>query len=134
MLFSMQPNVKNAAKLKGKTGVSRLLNACRYSYAGFLAVFRSEQAFRQECYVALILIPVASLLPIAPLLRVLCIVSLLGVLLVELLNSALEAVVDRIGHDIHPLSKLAKDAGSAAVSLALLISAMIWLHALGSLL
>jgi diacylglycerol kinase (ATP) len=87
---------------------------------------RSESAFRQETAFALILIPAAVFVPVGPVERVLLISSVLLVLLVELMNSAIEAVVDRISLDRHELSGRAKDCGSAAVMIALLICALTW--------
>ena len=88
---------KNAEALKGKTGFRRLLNATRYSMQGFKAAFTHEAAFREESIAAAVLIPIAILLPVSWLETVLLIVAVLLLLLTEILNSALEAVVDRIG-------------------------------------
>ena len=105
---------------KGKTGVRRVMNAFHYSMAGLRAAFSYEDAFRQEALLAVLLIPASFLLPVGGLSRALMIASVLLVLIVELLNSAIEAVVDRVSLDHHHLSKRAKDIGSAAVFLALL--------------
>ena len=111
---------------KGKTGLQRVLNAAGYSWAGLTTAFRHEDAFRQELYLALLLIPLALILGDSGIERALMIAAVLGVLIVELLNSALEAAVDRISLDHHELIKRAKDMGSAAVLLALLNVAVIW--------
>lgn len=124
----MSENKKpNAEALKGKTGFRRLINATGYSMKGFKAAYQNEAAFREESIAAAILIPVAFLLPVNWLESAILSASVLGVLLAEILNSALEAVVDRIGTEIHPLSGRAKDMGSAAVLIALIIAVMFWL-------
>ena len=109
-----------------RTGLLRALFALKHSYDGLLTTFRSESAFRQETALAVVLIPCALLLPATPVERVMLIGSVLLVLLVELLNSAVEAVVDRISLDRHELSRRAKDCGSAAVLIALIICTMTW--------
>lgn len=111
---------------KGKTGLQRVLNAAGYSWAGLTAAFKHEDAFRQELYLALLLIPLALILGDTGIERALMIAAVLGVLVVELLNSALEAAVDRISLDHHELIKRAKDMGSAAVLLALVNVVVIW--------
>jgi diacylglycerol kinase (ATP) len=112
---------------KGKTGAARIWNALRYSLDGFLAAFRHEEAFRQELLLAVVLAPVALLLPASGAGKALMIGSLLLVLIVELLNSAVEAAVDRISLENHRLAKRAKDIGSAAVFLSLVNVAVVWL-------
>lgn len=111
---------------KGKTGLRRVWNAFFYSMAGFAAAFKYEDAFRQEIILAAILIPLTFFLPASNIGRALMIASMLLVLIVELLNSALEATVDRISIENHPLAKRAKDIGSAAVFVALLNAAIVW--------
>jgi diacylglycerol kinase (ATP) len=111
---------------KGKTGVRRLLNAVVYTSHGFVSAFRHEEAFRQELLLALFLIPTALLMQASGVEKVLMIASVLMVLVVELLNSALEAAVDLISLESHELAKRAKDMGSAAVFLSLLNVAAIW--------
>lgn len=106
--------------------MTRALFALKHSYDGLRATFRSESAFRQESALALVLVPCALLVPVSAVERVMLIGSVLLVLLVELLNSAVEAVVDRISLDRHELSRRAKDCGSAAVLIALLICVMTW--------
>ncbi len=117
---------KDASDLKGKTGLRRLLNATKYSAQGFRGAWQTEEAFRQEAILACILIPVAILLPVSTIEKLLLILGVFIVLIVEILNSAIEAVVDRFGGEIHPLSGKAKDLGSAAVLLGLIICAIIW--------
>jgi diacylglycerol kinase (ATP) len=112
---------------KGRTGLVRIWNAFHYSLAGLKAAYSHEDAFRQEIHLALVLIPLAFFLPASPLGRALMIASVLLVLVVELLNSAIEATVDRISLDHHRLAKRAKDIGSAAVLIALINVAAVWL-------
>jgi diacylglycerol kinase (ATP) len=112
---------------KGKTGLQRLLNACGYSLHGLVSAFRHEDAFRQEVFLAAVLIPIALFLDVGGTGKALMIGSVLLVLIVELLNSAIEAAVDRISFDQHRLSKRAKDIGSAAVALSLVNVAVVWL-------
>jgi diacylglycerol kinase (ATP) len=111
---------------KGKTGLRRVLNAAGYSWAGLRAAFRHEDAFRQELLLSGLLLPLAIYLGDNGVERALMIGSVLLVLIVELLNSAVEAAVDRISFDHHHLIKRAKDMGSAAVLLALLNAVAIW--------
>jgi diacylglycerol kinase (ATP) len=112
---------------KGRTGLTRIWNAARYSIAGLKAAFRHEDAFRQEVLLAAILIPVALLLPASGGGKALMVGSVVLVLMVELLNSAIEAAVDRISLDEHALARRAKDSGSAAVMLALINVPVVWL-------
>lgn len=109
-----------------KRGLQRLIAATAFSAAGLRAAWRSEEAFRQEAVLALLLAPAAFWLGETGLQRAVLLASLLLVLVVELLNSAIEAVVDRIGHDLHELSGQAKDMGSAAVLLSLAIVLALW--------
>jgi diacylglycerol kinase (ATP) len=111
---------------KGKTGVQRMLNACVYSVHGLESAFRHEEAFRQEVWLAAVLIPIALLLDVGGLGKALMVGSVLLVLIVELLNSAIEAAVDRISLDQHQLAKRAKDLGSAAVFLSLVNVGAVW--------
>ncbi len=115
-----------ASPFKGKTGLQRILNAAGYSWAGMRAAFRHEDAFRQEVFLALLLIPLALYLGETGMARALMIAAVLGVLIVELLNSAIEAAVDRISLEHHLLIKRAKDMGSAAVMIALLNVCIVW--------
>ncbi len=112
---------------KGKTGVRRLWNALGYSLQGMTSAFRHEDAFRQECLLAAFLIPAALLIPVGGTERALMIASVLLVLIVELLNSAVEAAVDRISLENNLLAKRAKDIGSAAVFVSLINIAVVWL-------
>ena len=111
---------------KGKTGLRRVWNAMFYSIDGFRAAYRHEDAFRQEVMLAALLIPVALFLPASGAGKALMIASVLLVLLVELLNSAVEATVDRISLENHQLAKRAKDIGSAAVFVSLMNVVVVW--------
>lgn len=112
---------------KGKTGWRRVWNALGYSLAGIRSAYRHEEAFRQEIWLAALLMPLALCLPVGWLGRALMLTSVLLVLIVELLNSAIEAAVDRISLAQHDLAKRAKDIGSAAVLLSLLNVVVVWL-------
>ena len=109
------------------TGLRRLINATRYSLAGLAAAARHEAAFRQELFLAAILVPLGLALGMTGIERALLIGSVLLVLIVELVNSAIEAAVDRVSIEQHPLAKHAKDLGSAAVMLALINVVIVWL-------
>ena len=104
---------------KGKTGLRHVWNAFHYSLAGLSAAYRHEDAFRQEVWLALVLIPASLFIPASAVGHALMIASILLVLIVELINSAIEAAIDRISLENHRLSKRAKDIGSAAVLVAL---------------
>jgi diacylglycerol kinase (ATP) len=115
-----------ASPFKGKTGLRRLLNAFFYTLDGLSAAYRHEDAFRQEVWLAAIMIPLALFLPVPGLGRAMMVGSVLLVLIVELINSAIEAAIDRISLDHHSLSKRAKDIGSAAVMIALINVIATW--------
>ncbi len=112
---------------KGRSGIDRLLHATRHSLHGLQSAYREESAFRQEFWLAVLAIPCALWLGRSAFERMLLIAAALLVLVVELLNSGIEATVDRISFDEHPLAKRAKDYGSAAVMLALLMCGGLWL-------
>lgn len=113
--------------MKKKSGIPRLINAAGYSLAGLKAAFKSEAAFRQEAAAAVILVPLGIFWGASGTERAMLVFSVLLVLVVELLNSGLEAVVDRVGTDFHPLSKKAKDMGSAAVFVSIAMAVLVWL-------
>lgn len=121
-----QPPHTEESPFKGKTGLRRIWNAFHYSVAGLTAAYRHEDAFRQEVLLAVILIPIALFCPVSPVEKAIMITSVLLVIMVELLNSAVEAAIDRISLDRHLLSKRAKDIGSAAVLIALLNVLIVW--------
>ena len=118
--------VEAQSPFKGKTGVSRVVQAFFNSLAGIADAWRQESAFRQELLLAAILIPIACMLRISAVERALLIAAVLFVLVVELLNSSVEAAVDRISLDRHSLSRQAKDLGSAAVLVALCLLTLVW--------
>ena len=111
---------------KGKTGLRRILNALVYSLDGLCAAFRHEDAFRQEVMLALVLVPLALASQASAVGKALMIMSVLLVLIVELVNSGIEAVTDRVSLEDHALAKRAKDLGSAAVMVALASVPVIW--------
>ncbi len=110
----------------GATGFTRIINAAGYSWLGFKAAYQHEAAFRQELALSAVLTPVALYFGPSYADKAVLIASLVFILLIEILNSALEAVVDRHGDEIHPLSARAKDMGSAAVLLAFIIAGLVW--------
>ena len=122
----MSDDTQTVSQFKSKSGLKRIASAVGYSIAGFRAAWIHEHAFRQELMLVVPGVVVALLLPVARLEKVALVAVLLLVLIVELLNSAVEAVVDRISLDSHRLSKNAKDFGSAAVMLTLLLAAVTW--------
>jgi diacylglycerol kinase (ATP) len=111
---------------KGTTGPVRLSRAFGSTFRGFAAAWREEEAFRQECMLALVVIPLGLWLGDDGVERALLVGPMLGILVVELLNSAVEATVDRIGIERHPLSGIAKELGSAAVFVAFLLLILNW--------
>jgi diacylglycerol kinase (ATP) len=112
---------------KGKSGLRRVWNALHYSIDGLRAAFRHEDAFRQEVALSLLLVPAALFMPVSGTDKALMVGSVLLVLVIELINSAIEATVDRISLEDHQLAKRAKDIGSAAVLVGLLNVAAVWL-------
>lgn len=111
-------------------GLMRIIKATGYSYAGFKATFRYEEAFRQEVLAFVVLAPLGAWLGETGIERALLVGSLFLILVVELLNSGIEAAIDRIGAERHELSGRAKDMGSAAVFLAIAQAAAVWLFVL----
>ena len=115
---------------KGRTGLDRVIRATGYSMAGLTAAYRGESAFRQEFWLAALMFPLAFWLGRSWVEVALLAGSLMLVLIVELLNSGIEAAIDRVSYELHDLSKRAKDLASAAVFLSLVLCAVIWLAAL----
>ena len=111
---------------KGRTGLDRVIHAAGYSWAGLKAAYTGESAFRQETWLVVVATPLAFWLGQGWVQVALLLGSLLLVLIVELLNSAIEAVVDRVSFELHHLSKRSKDIASAAVLLSLLLAGGIW--------
>ncbi|VXC55288.1 diacylglycerol kinase [Pseudomonas sp. 8O] len=116
----------DALSFKGRRGLVRILDATGYSLAGLRAAYQAEAAFRQLVWLNLVLLPLVCVVDVSRAERVLLVLVPLLALVVELLNSAIEAVVDRISLNLHPLSKQAKDMGSAAQMVALLMIALSW--------
>lgn len=115
---------------KGRTGLDRIIRAAGYSAEGLLGAYRTESAFRQEVWLAAVMIPLAFWLGRTWIETTLLAGSVLLLMIVELLNSAVEATVDRISFELHELAKRAKDYGSAAVFLALALCGGTWAAAL----
>ncbi|WP_075186779.1 diacylglycerol kinase [Teredinibacter haidensis] len=113
--------------IKKNRGFTRVVKAGMYSYKGLIAAFRNEAAFRQELAIAVILIPLAFWLEVTKLERIVLIAMVIMVLIVELLNSGIESVVDRVGYEHHELAGRAKDMGSAAVLLSLGLLLFVWI-------
>jgi diacylglycerol kinase (ATP) len=118
--------LKMESPYKGKTGLKRVWSAFFYSMAGLRAAIRHEDAFRQEALLAIILVPAALLTPVSAVGKALMIASVLLVIMIELLNSAIEATVDRISLENHELAKRAKDIGSLAVLVSLINVIAVW--------
>ncbi len=114
------------SEFKSKSGLKRIVAACSYSLDGLRTAWRHEYAFRQELILFCVAALVALVLPVSAFQKLALIAVLVLVLIVELINSAIEAVVDRISLERHPLSKNAKDLGSAAVLLACLLAMATW--------
>jgi diacylglycerol kinase (ATP) len=119
--------VLDRAAEKRKRGLQRIVDATHYSLEGLRAAWAGEAAFRQELVISALLTPVALLLPVSLAEKILLIGVMMLVIIVELLNSAIEAAVDRDSLEINPLGKRAKDVGSAAVMMALMLAAGTWL-------
>jgi diacylglycerol kinase (ATP) len=128
-----EPSIAASARHNG-TGLARMAKALACSMRGLRAAFAGEAAFRQEIALAAVLIPVALWAPFSPIERVLLIGSMLLVLIIELLNSAIEKTLDRVSREDHRLTGMAKDMGSAAVLMALLVLALTWLAIAGPVL
>ena len=122
-----------ASHAKGKSGLSRIMNATGYSIDGFKAAYKYEAAFRQVFWLNLLLLIAVIFLPFAIVIKMMLIIASFLSLIVELFNTGLEASVDHTSTDRHPLAKIAKDVGSAAQFLALLLLFTLWLMALSRL-
>lgn len=127
MTHQTEPSNDTVEEKPNGKGLRRIINATKCSILGFKAAFQHEAAFRQELTLVALLTPLAFLISDTVFGFVSLMVSMLLVLIVELLNSAIEAVVDRIGFERHELSGRAKDIGSAAVTLALAITTLVWI-------
>lgn len=115
---------------KSSTGFKRIIKAAGFSWQGITSSFKNEAAFRQEVLLAAVLIPLAFYLDVSQVERILMISVIVLVMVVELINTAIEAVVDRIGIEHHELSGMAKDVGSAAVFICLMLAGYVWLEIL----
>ena len=115
---------------KGRTGLDRVMRATGYSISGLKAAYHGESAFRQEFWLAVLLLPLAFWIGHSWIEVTLLVAVVILVLIVELLNSGLEAAIDRVSFEFHDLSKRGKDLGSAAVFLSVLLCAGVWLAAL----
>jgi diacylglycerol kinase (ATP) len=122
----LEPPVPAESPFKGKTGFVRIVHAFFNSCAGLADAFRHESAFRQEILLAAILIPAAFWLRVTAVERALLVATVLLVMIVELLNTGVEVAIDRISYEHHSLSKRAKDIGSAAVLVALVLMGVVW--------
>ncbi|MET0981449.1 MAG: diacylglycerol kinase [Telluria sp.] len=114
------------SEFKSKAGLKRIYNASSYAIQGLAMAWRTEHSFRQELLVFALAVIFAFVLPVSGFQKLALVGVMLLVLIVELINSAIEAVVDRISLERHPLSKNAKDFGSAAVGLTILLAALTW--------
>lgn len=119
-----------ASMVEKKTGFKRIAKACFYSYKGLSHAVKNEAAFRQEAIAACFLIPAACLVDITAVERILLVGAVFLVMIVELLNTGIEAVVDRVGYERHELAGLAKDMGSAAVLVAIVLAIFVWVSIL----
>lgn len=117
-------------KPKSQKGLARLFNAFRYSMQGLASCYRNEEAFRQEALLFIILLVVIILIPVSGVLKLLLFVVNISVLAVELLNSAVETIVNKVAPEYDELAGRAKDMGSAAVLLSLIGAAAVWIYAL----
>ena len=119
--------MSNESPHKSKSGLTRIVNAFWYSLDGLRAAYTHESAFRQELVIAVVLLPTAMLVPVTLTRKAVLILGVMLVLIAELINSAVEATVDRISLDAHALAKRAKDTASAAVLLSLVTCAALWI-------
>ncbi|RJG01648.1 diacylglycerol kinase [Noviherbaspirillum sedimenti] len=122
----MSDHEPSFSEFKSKSGLKRIFSAFSYSIAGFKAAWKHEHAFRQELMLAIPGTVIALLLPVSAIEKLLLIAVLVLVLIIELMNSSIEAIVDRVSLERHPLSKNAKDLGSAAVFLAMSLAFASW--------
>lgn len=123
-----------AASAKGKTGLSRIINAATYSRDGLIAAYRNEAAFRQVTWLNSVLLIALIFVPFALIIKMVLVFASFFSLVVELFNTGIEASIDHTSTERHPLAKIGKDVGSAAQFLALLLLFILWMMAFGSLL
>jgi len=115
---------------KPNTGFKRIYKAAGFSWKGLTAAFKNEAAFRQELLLAFVLIPIAFYMEVSQVERILMVAVIVLIMIVELINTAIEAVVDRIGSEHHELAGIAKDTGSAAVFVCMLLASYVWIEIL----
>ena len=125
----MTNNIEKSNK-PGKKGLLRIWHAFLYSLSGLRIAFKNEIAFRQELFAFVILTVIAIILPVSSTMKILLIVSIISVMIVELLNSAIETIVDKISPEYSGSAKRAKDMGSSAVFLAIVCATIIWIYVL----
>lgn len=113
-------------KKRTKKGLPRILNAFKFSYDGFVATFKSEEAFRQDIIICMILAPIAIFLPITLIEKLFLFSTLFLIVMAELINTAIEMTIDRISEELHPLSKIAKDIGSCIVLVSFMYLILVW--------
>lgn len=113
-------------KKRTKKGLPRILNAFKFSYDGFVATFKSEEAFRQDIIICMILTPIAIFLPITLIEKLFLFSTLFLIVMAELINTAIEMTIDRISEELHPLSKIAKDIGSCIVLVSFMYLILVW--------
>ena len=113
-------------KKRTKKGLPRILNAFKFSYDGFVATFKSEEAFRQDIIICIILTPIAIFLPITLIEKLFLFSTLFLIIMAELINTAIEMTIDRISEELHPLSKIAKDIGSCIVLVSFMYLILVW--------
>lgn len=113
-------------KKRTKKGLPRIMNAFKFSYDGFVATFKSEEAFRQDIIICMILAPIAIFLPITLIEKLFLFSTLFLIVMAELINTAIEMTIDRISEELHPLSKIAKDIGSCIVLVSFMYLILVW--------
>ncbi len=113
-------------KKRTKKGLPRILNAFKFSYDGFIATFKSEEAFRQDIIICMILTPIAIFLSITLIEKLFLFSTLFLIVMAELINTAIEMTIDRISEELHPLSKIAKDIGSCIVLVSFMYLILVW--------
>ena len=123
---SIETEVMPVSEFKSKSGMKRIMSAFFYSVEGLIEAWRIEHAFRQELILFIVATAIALFLPVTPFEKLILIGVFVEVLIVELINSAVEAVVDRVSLERNPLSKNAKDFGSAAVLLSITLALATW--------
>lgn len=122
-----------ASQFKGKSGFGRIIKAMKYSKDGLKAAFKNEAAFRSLCFLHTGLLLTLCFLPLSLTVKILLVMVSFLSMVVELINTGIEAIVDRVSTEYHPLSKIAKDVGSAAQLMMLVLTLIVWAMAISSL-